>query len=85
VVLVGYGVDEATGLKYWLVRNSWSPNWGENGYGKFLRSDDDESNCAIDTTPQDGSACAGDDEPITVCGTSGLLYDSSYPLNADLK
>lgn len=29
VVLAGYGVD--SGDKYWLVRNSWSAAWGEEG------------------------------------------------------
>lgn len=29
VVLVGYGTDEATGEDYWLIRNSWSPQWGK--------------------------------------------------------
>jgi cathepsin L len=80
VVLVGYGVEN--GQKYWLVRNSWSPAWGEQGYIKLARSDDDESKCAQDVTPQDGSACDGQTEAITVCGTCGVLYDSSYPLNA---
>lgn len=27
VQLVGYGTDRATGLDYWLVRNSWKPSW----------------------------------------------------------
>ena len=31
VVLVGYGVDSVSGQKYWLVRNSWSPSYGEKG------------------------------------------------------
>lgn len=37
VVIVGYGVDSITGLPYWLVRNSWSSDWGENGYIRILR------------------------------------------------
>ena len=34
VVLAGYGVD--AGESYWLVRNSWSPAWGEKGLEKIL-------------------------------------------------
>jgi hypothetical protein len=35
VLGVGWGVHEDT--KYWLLRNSWGPNFGENGYFKFER------------------------------------------------
>jgi len=38
VNMVGYGTDSATGKPYWLLRNSWGANWGEQGYFKILRS-----------------------------------------------
>lgn len=78
VVLVGYGEDSSNN-KYWIVRNSWSPSWGEQGYIRLARFDNEDEICGMDITPQDGTACEGDDEPVRVCGTCGILYDSSYP------
>lgn len=35
MTIVGYGVED--GKQYWLVRNSWSEDWGEAGYVKIAR------------------------------------------------
>ena len=35
VLIVGYGQDEATGLDYWLLKNSWNTTWGDKGYAKI--------------------------------------------------
>eukprot|EP00397_Hematodinium_sp_SG-2012_P034997 GEMP01037592.1.p1 GENE.GEMP01037592.1~~GEMP01037592.1.p1 ORF type:complete len:529 (+),score=142.99 GEMP01037592.1:332-1918(+) len=40
VNLVGFGTAEG-GKDYWLVRNSWSTNWGDDGYLKVVRGEND--------------------------------------------
>ena len=37
VLVVGYGTDNETGTPYWLIRNSWGPNWGKDGYMRIKR------------------------------------------------
>ncbi|CAF1012865.1 unnamed protein product [Rotaria sordida] len=46
VVIVGYGVDQTTGIPYWKVRNSWGPTWGDGGYFKIKRG---VSMCGIES------------------------------------
>lgn len=76
VILAGFNTDPKLG-DYWLVRNSWGPEWGENGYIRLHRSSKTE--CGIDTTPENGNGCPGD-APVKVCGVCGILSDSVYPV-----
>ncbi len=53
VLVVGYGQESSTGQKYWLVKNSWGPSWGDQGYVKIGRSDstNDPGICGIAMQP----------------------------------
>eukprot|EP00761_Pharyngomonas_kirbyi_P013677 gb/GECH01013706.1/.p1 GENE.gb/GECH01013706.1/~~gb/GECH01013706.1/.p1 ORF type:complete len:500 (+),score=98.39 gb/GECH01013706.1/:1-1500(+) len=48
VLIVGWGVSPDDGTKYWIVKNSWGKNWGENGYFRIVRGEDE---CAIESMP----------------------------------
>jgi len=81
-----YGYGKTTSHKYWLVKNSWGQDWGENGYIRILRHENEDEFCGIDNDPQKGIACKGDPtKEITVCGTCGILYDSVVPEFEDTK
>ena len=40
VLIVGYGTDIFQDLDYWIVKNSWTSKWGDEGYVKILRNNE---------------------------------------------
>jgi len=77
VQLVGYGVDQVSGKKFWIVRNSWTPMWGEAGYIRLIRHDTPV--CGWIVNPSQGTGCNGGPNQLWGCGQCGVLYDTLYP------
>ena len=46
VEVAGYGVEEGSGKKFWVVRNSWGTMWGEQGWARIVRG---ANNLGIET------------------------------------
>ena len=52
VLLIGYGYDKDYDMDYWIIKNSWSESWGENGYIRIQRNiDDTRGLCGIAMDP----------------------------------
>tara|TARA_A100001015_G_scaffold315298_1_gene426804 strand:+ start:6586 stop:7455 length:870 start_codon:yes stop_codon:yes gene_type:complete len=52
VLLVGYGYDKLNDMDYWILKNSWGEDWGDNGYIKIMRNiDDSRGLCGIAMNP----------------------------------
>jgi len=49
VTAVGYSIKNKSG--FWIVKNSWGADWGEDGYIRIAFTDKDEGICGINEEP----------------------------------
>lgn len=78
VQLVGYGFDAHLNQSYWLVRNSWSAGWGEDGFIRLLRQENETCGYNVDWI-SNGGGCQGGPNTVWACGMCGILYDTAFP------
>lgn len=63
VLAVGWGVEPQSQRKYWIAMNTWGPDWGERGFFRIARGDDESAfesmAVAADVVLPAGAAGAG--------------------------
>lgn len=51
IALIGWGKDKIKNREYWILRNSWGMDWGDNGYFKVYFNDLDSNNYVCGSLP----------------------------------
>lgn len=81
VQLVGYGYDATLGVNYLKIRNSWSANFGEDGFIRLARAPTPaQERCGWNVNVSNGIACKGQTAPEWTCGQCGVYYDVTHPI-----
>lgn len=57
VLIIGWGVDQETGTKYWKIRNSYGPAWGQSG-DFLVRRGQNDFGVETETTAYDARLCS---------------------------
>lgn len=65
VLVVGFGTDN--GKDYWLVKNSWGPDWGEDGYVRIARTNSTDLPGMCGIAMQPSFPVVKDDSTIHLC------------------
>lgn len=75
VELIGWGTDN--GDDYWLIKNSWNEEWGEDGYFRIARGTNE---CGIEDSVSGGTIAASPapPPPPTVCPFKSCFGCLSY-------
>lgn len=68
VLVLGY--DLSFDIPFWIIQNSWGPDWGNGGY-MFLSITGGDGTCGIQSTPA----------LFPVVQGRGSLQDSAQPLS----
>ncbi len=75
VRILGWGVDKQ-GVDYWLVANSWGPEWGLDGFFKIRRGTNE---CGIESTPAAGAYEAPSSVSPRSSGSRSLAMNRTQP------